>query len=115
MEEQKQALLTEITNLVEPESDSNTLSVYSNYVGMLSTPDEFIIRFCQKALESGERPKERARVYLSLSHAKRLMLAMVRSIQQYEVVFGEISVEPRLTPEGQEALAQQRAQGDAKT
>lgn len=90
--------------LREPQADENTISAYSNYAGVQATPDEFILRFCQKPLDAGGRPLETVRIYMSLPHAKRLINAMARNISDYEAVFGEIPVEPTFTPEGKERL-----------
>jgi|SRR5882724_9195730 len=94
-----------ITNQPEPKPDSKTVAIYSNYAAVFSASEEFIIRFCQKSLDDGERPVELARIYLTLSHAKRLMMAMARTIEQYETLFGQINIEPRLTPEGEKLVA----------
>src|SRR4051812_3661337 len=90
--------------LADPTTDARTISVYSNYAGLLVAPEEFVIRFCQKSVEGRERPLETVRVYMSLAHAKRLVSAMARTLRDYEAVFGEIPVEPSLTEKGKEKL-----------
>ena len=103
-----------VTDLTIPEPDTKTVAIYSNYAALFSAPEEFIIRFCHKSLVEGQRPKELVRVYLSMAHAKRLMLSMSRVVQQYEAMFGEIKMQPQLTPEGEKLIAdQKKKQGDA--
>lgn len=94
--------------LGEPVSDLNTAVLYANYAAVSSTPEEFVFRFCQRSLEGDERPKEVARIFVSLNHAKRLLIAMGRTLQVYEEMFGEIPIEATLTPEGKKKLANQQ-------
>ena len=41
---------------------------------------------------------------MPVGHAKRLVFAMNRTIKAYEELFGEIAMEPQLTPKGREAI-----------
>ena len=78
----------------EPEEDSRTERYYSNYAALAVTPEEFILRFGERNLKDPNKIIEAARVYLSLPHAKRLVIAMARSLKAHEETFGEIVTDP---------------------
>lgn len=90
----------------EPEPNSQTIRVYSNYAGLSSTAEEFMLRFGERDLKDPNKVTEVVRVYLSFPHAKRLVVAMARSLQAYEEVFGEITADPieALSPETKKKL-----------
>lgn len=90
----------------EPESTSETVRLYSNYAAVSATPEEVILRFCQRDMKDPNRVIEIARVFLSLPHAKRLVIAMGRSLKSYEEIFGEVPADPvqTLTPEVRKKL-----------
>jgi hypothetical protein len=77
----------------EPQSTAQTLRVYCNYAGMAATPEEFILRFCDRDLDDSNKATEIVRVFLSLPHAKRLVIAMARALKGYEEIFGEIKAD----------------------
>lgn len=77
----------------EPEPNPQTQRFYSNYAGLATTPEEFILRFGERDLKNA-RVVEVARVYLSFPHAKRLVIAMARSLKAHEEIFGEIIADP---------------------
>jgi hypothetical protein len=78
----------------EPEEDSGTARYYSNYAALTITPEEFVLRFGERDLKDANKVREAARVYLNLHHAKRLVIAMTRSLKAYEQTFGEIVADP---------------------
>jgi hypothetical protein len=86
--------------LQEPESAADNVILYSNYAAVTATPEEFILRWCQREVGDPTKPIERVRVYISLWHAKRLLAALARTIQTHEELFGPIE-ERALTPEAQ--------------
>jgi hypothetical protein len=83
----------------------NLLVTYSNYTSVAAVPDECILRFCRRNLDGQDDATEIVRIYLPIAHAKRLILAMTRTVKSYEELFGEVSVEPKLTPEGRRVMA----------
>lgn len=99
-----------INSPADPEADASTVAIYANFANVLSSAEEFILRFCHRSLEEGERPREVVRVYLSLGHAKRLMAAMSTTIERHELMFGEIKT-PELTEEGKRLVKQVEAEG----
>jgi hypothetical protein len=99
--------------LGEPKADINTVTLYSNYAAVTSTPDELIFRFCQRSLEGEERPLEIARVIVSLSHAKRILMALGQTLKAYEELFGQIPLEKPLTAKGKEKLGSREESNDA--
>jgi hypothetical protein len=78
----------------EAQATPQTIRVYCNYVGMAATTEEFILRFCERDLDDPTKATELVRVFLSLAHAKRLVVAMARSLKGYEDIFGEIETDP---------------------
>lgn len=78
--------------------------IYSNYASVAAAPEECVFRFSQRSLDSENDATEVVRIYLPIAHAKRLVFAMSRTIKVYEELFGEIAVEPQLTPEGRKVM-----------
>jgi len=87
-------------------SSPDTQVIYSNYTAVTAAPEEFIMRFCIRNVDDPATAMETIRVFLTLAHAKRLVLAMARSVKAYEDLFGEIPIEPteHLTEEGRARL-----------
>lgn len=83
-----------VAQQLEPEPNSQTMRFYSNFAGIAATPEEFILRFGERDLKDHNKVIEAARVYLSFPHAKRLVIAMARSLKAHEEVFGEIIPDP---------------------
>ena len=77
---------------------------YSNYASVAAAPEEFVFRFCVRDVDNDQAATETARIYLPVGHAKRLFLAMGRTLKAYENLFGEIAIEPQLTAEGRKAM-----------
>jgi hypothetical protein len=90
----------------EPTPTPQTVHLYANYTALTASPEEFILRFCLRDFNDPSKATELARVFVSLGHAKRLVIALARSIKSYEELFGEITADPlqRLTPEGRTRL-----------
>jgi hypothetical protein len=90
----------------DPDPTPQTVKIYSNYAGVQITAEEFIIRFAERDPRDVGKATEIARVYVSLQHAKRLAIAMIRTIRAHEEVFGLIAEDPikKLSPEAKAKL-----------
>lgn len=75
---------------------------YSNVATVLMTPEEIVLHFGERKSEDFTKGTGLAKIYISLSHGKRLAAALLKSIKLFEEDFGEIPIQPleRLTPEG---------------
>jgi hypothetical protein len=78
---------------------------YANLGQVSVSPEEVVLHFGIRTNESNVANGV-AKIYLSLPHAKRLVIAWASLIQQHEELFGEINLDPttRLTPKGKEYL-----------
>lgn len=63
--------------------------VYSNLVNVIHTGEEFILDFVQIAPPGGNLV---SRVFISPSHAKRILSALQKNIEDYEAEYGTISL-----------------------
>ena len=90
----------------EPEESPQTARYYSNYTGISVTSEEFVLRFSERDMKDPDKVIETARIYLGLPHAKRLVIAMARSLKAHEATFGEIITDPvaALDPETKKKL-----------
>lgn len=79
---------------------------YSNVNGVSFTPEEAVMNFALRRQSDPTQADGVVKVYLSLPHAKRIMLVLAQLVEQYEQIFGEILLEPhqRLTDEGRKLL-----------
>ena len=83
----------------------NELVFYTNMAEVRATPEEMIIHF-------GLREEEPlvgigiAKVIMSLSHAKRLAAAILKTVGRYEETFGDVPFDEvaRLRPDRREAI-----------
>lgn len=86
---------------------------YATNAQVSVSPEEVTLHF---GLRTGE-PNEAngvAKIYLSLPHAKRLVIAWGALLEQHEELFGEINLDPtkRLTPKGKEYLEKFKEEND---
>ena len=65
--------------------------VYSNFVGVIHSPSEFIFDFA-KFLPGLKKAKVVARVIMSPQHAKSFLKTLEENIKKYEENFGEIKL-----------------------
>lgn len=79
---------------------------YSNVNGISFTPEEAVMNFARRRQSDPTQADGVAKIYLSLPHAKRIMIVLAQLVEQYEQIFGEILLEPhqRLTEEGRKIL-----------
>jgi hypothetical protein len=63
---------------------------YSNVSRFFINKEELIMQFGIKDPQNPDSAKGTARIYLSLSHAKRTAVVLARLIQQFEKLHGEI-------------------------
>lgn len=71
--------------------------VYANQMLIAHTQEEFVLDFILATPPAGV---VNARVLVSPSHAKRILIALQENIARYEAVFGEIkAVQPMGMPE----------------
>lgn len=91
---------------LEVEYSPNIQPLHSNFVSINMTFEEVILHFCERDMEDDSKASELARIYITPSHAKRLVVAMARSIKTYEENFGTIIINPleHLTPLGRERV-----------
>ena len=81
-------------------ASTNLPIFYTNIAGLVVSPEEVAINF---GLVNPDNPEEIfniVRIYMSPGHAKRLALALQRTIDQYEQTFGVLpDPESFITPE----------------
>ena len=77
---------------IDIQESPNEFQGYANMVRITLTNDDVSLHF---ALRGGpDSAKGVAKLYLGLPQAKRLALTLLRSIENYESVFGEININP---------------------
>jgi Protein of unknown function (DUF3467) len=67
---------------------------YSNLASVTMTPEEAILTFGMRDVDSPNTGTTIAKLYISPAHAKRLAAALARIVQGYEETFGEIAADP---------------------
>ena len=79
---------------------------YSNFASISVSNDDVVIHFAQRVSGNPEVGKGVMMVFMGLAHAKRLALALNKSLGEYEKNFGEIITDPieRLSPEARKSL-----------
>jgi hypothetical protein len=84
--------------------------VYANVCNVRITPEEVGLYFGQRKFDDPNQGQGVVTVYTNLSHAKRLALVLLRSIKNYEELFGEIPENPlaEISPEMIEALLKRK-------
>jgi Protein of unknown function (DUF3467) len=73
----------------------NPGGVYANGCIVAVTPEEAVLRFVQRDPNDPTELLGVGTVFMSLSHAKRLFMALGSSIRKYERDYGEIPIEPQ--------------------
>lgn len=78
------------------------LVAYCNLSQMTLAPEEAMLHFGIRGRDNANEAQGVAKIYLSLSHIKRIAVGLGSLIQQYEEIFGEIPLDPasRLTEKG---------------
>lgn len=84
----------------------NEVSLYSNVARTVLTPEEAILIFGIRDIGDPTQAQVIGRVYVSLSHAKRLAATLPKLIAQHEEMFGEIPLDAdvRLTEVGRKMI-----------
>ncbi|MDE2518787.1 MAG: DUF3467 domain-containing protein [Methanocorpusculum sp.] len=84
-------------NEINVQIPQNLDPVYSNMIQIAFKDDEFTMMF-QHHLPAVNQAKAKAIVSISPSHAKKLLAALQKSVNDYEEKFGSIT--PAAQPEG---------------
>jgi len=79
----------------------NECICYSNTALVMVSNDDVMIHFGLRKVDDPNVGDGVAKVFLNLSHAKRLAIVLTRSIDNYEKTFGKIQDDPmkQLSPE----------------
>ena len=88
-------------DVVITDSPSEFIS-YASVSGVAVSADDVMIHFGLRRTDKANEADGVAKVFISLPHAKRLMLVFIELLKEYEIIFGEIQTEAekRLTEEG---------------
>ncbi|MDO5845483.1 MAG: DUF3467 domain-containing protein [Methanocorpusculum sp.] len=87
------------SNEINVQIPQNLDPVYSNMIQIAFKDDEFTMMFLHQ-LPGVNQAKVKAIVSISPQHAKRLLAALNKSVEDYEQKFGEISHPPQKEGEG---------------
>lgn len=95
---------------VHIESGPNEITTYANTVGMLFGADELLLHFALRSETDPTKGLGVAKIYLSLPHAKRMVKALSKGIEEIEKLFGEIVADPaeKLTAEKLQELQEKK-------
>jgi hypothetical protein len=78
--------------------------IYATISQLYVNPEQLTFHFGRHNLENADEALGVAKVYVSLSHAKRLSLVLPDLISRFEEIFGEINPDPARV--GKETLEQ---------
>jgi hypothetical protein len=97
--------------MVKPEDviiheSENQFVGYSNINRVTVTPEEVIMLFGLRRLNSTNEADGVAKIVLSLPHAKRILFVLAQLFEEHELMFGEVhpDASARLTPFGIERV-----------
>lgn len=108
MEKPKQITseLTESQVEVEIRDSPSQFTGYANINRIILTPEEAIFHYGLRDQKDPSQSDGVAKIYLSISHAKRIAIALTQVLRDYELMFGEILPDAgmRVTKEGQKRI-----------
>jgi hypothetical protein len=87
---------------------------YANLGRVIVSPEEVTLHFGIRKQDDLNVADGVAKIFITLSHAKRLVIAWTKILQQHEELFGEIVIDPlkKLTPKGKEFLEKAKENND---
>ncbi len=75
---------------IDPQMESG---IYANAANIIHSPNEFIMDFIM--VLPGDRKKVVSRTIISPAHAKQLASALLRNVEKFESIYGEIEMDKR--------------------
>ncbi len=105
-EQLKMAELTEIPKDVTIYDSPGQVTTYATVSGITVTAEEAVLHFAVRRQGTPNEADGTVKVFLSLPHAKRIMLVLATLLKEYEQIFGEVypDANMRLTEEGRKRL-----------
>jgi hypothetical protein len=96
-----QPVWQQIVGEVEVQKGPDEITAYANIVAIMFGPDEVVLHFGLRNIDSPNKGVGIAKIYINPAHAKRLTAALSGALQQVESIFGEINSNPisKLTPD----------------